>query len=166
MVHGLSSAEHPQFLITRAAPDQAHELQTFLLRAKIGSTAGLVANGFWVATRQNRIVGCAALETVNPHGIIHSVAVEKDCRREGIGTKLLMKCLEQARRQRMQIVALTTMFWNIRFFKWVGFQTTSRKELPLPLKHHTDFCSFRFRHTTPMILILRTIKTLRQRRPR
>ncbi len=162
MMDGLRSSRHPKLLITRAAPDQANELRILLSRAKIGSETLSAVHEFWVATRWNRIVGCAALEKVKLYGIIHSIAVEKDCRREGIGRKLLKQCLYEARTHRLRLVALTTMFWNIRFFKCAGFWTTSRKRLPLPLQQHPDFFSPRFRYATPMILVLRRAKTSTQ----
>ncbi|HWO33096.1 MAG TPA: GNAT family N-acetyltransferase [Candidatus Acidoferrum sp.] len=162
----MDSTKLPKVLISKAAPKQADNLRTFLLRANIGADAVPAVREFWTATFQKRIVGCAAIQRVGLYGIIHSIAVEKACRRQGIGTKLLKHCLREARTDRLQLVALTTMFWNIAFFKRAGFETTSRKRLPLELQGHPDFFSPRFRYTTPMILVLRRTKALTHSRRR
>jgi len=79
------------------------------------------------------MLGCAALEKAGGYAVVHSVSVEKSWRRHGIGTTLMRRCLKDAKSRGFQAIGLTTMFWNIRFFKRMGFRTVSREKLPASL---------------------------------
>src|SRR3989338_4847573 len=55
---------------------------------------------FWVYTQGKRIVGCCGLSVVGWEnlGEIKSLVVTKKMQVKGIGTKLVKKCLEEARK--------------------------------------------------------------------
>jgi N-acetylglutamate synthase-like GNAT family acetyltransferase len=98
------------------------------------------------------MLGCAALEKAGGYAVVHSVSVEKSWRRHGIGTTLMRRCLKDAKSRGFQAIGLTTIFWNIRFFKRMGFRTVSREKLPASLQEHPDFSSRKFPYVTPMLL--------------
>jgi N-acetylglutamate synthase-like GNAT family acetyltransferase len=63
--------------------------------------------------------------------------------------------LQEARTNGAEIVVLMTMFWNVNFYRKLGFETTSRKLLPEALKGHPMIYDPSLRRSTPMVLDLR-----------
>ncbi len=138
--------------ISHAATTQRGLLRSFLIAAHIGSLGTVRIEELVVATLGNELVGCAGVEIAGDCAILHSVAVRKAWRGRGIGMQLVRRCLSQARKQRVTYFALTTMFWNVDFFRQCGFETISRKELPTELRSHRFFSLPRYRYTTPMAM--------------
>ena len=85
---------------------------------------------FWVYTEKNKIIGCCALHVVGWQdlGEIKSLAVAKTRQKTGIGTKLVKKCISEAKELGVkEVFALT---FAPGFFKRLGFKNIDRKELP------------------------------------
>ncbi len=84
---------------------------------------------FWVALKEDKVVGCCALHIVwEDLAEIRSLAVEEDFRREGFGRGLVEKCLDEARDIGInKVFALTTA---LDFFKGLGFEEIDKRLLP------------------------------------
>ena len=82
----------------------------------------LLPHGF-IAESDGRVVGFAALEIYSPKmSEIRSLAVAPECRGQGIGQRLVERCVERAReRQVLEVMAITS---NEEFFKRCGFDFT------------------------------------------
>ncbi|MCF7907763.1 MAG: N-acetyltransferase [Candidatus Omnitrophica bacterium] len=85
---------------------------------------------FWVYTQGKRIIGCCALSVVGWQdlGEVKSLAIAKSFQGRGIGKKLVLKCLEEARR--LEVSNIFALTFVPQFFKKLGFKKISRKKLP------------------------------------
>jgi N-acetylglutamate synthase-like GNAT family acetyltransferase len=82
----------------------------------------LVRTGF-VAVKQDRIIGFAALEVYSPKfAELRSLAVEPGEQGRGVGRQLVAACLELAERRRIfEVMAITS---TDEFFRRCGFDFT------------------------------------------
>ena len=85
---------------------------------------------FWVYTQGKQIVGCCALSMVGWQdlGEVKSLAIAKGFQGLGIGKKLVLECISEARR--LGISNIFALTFVPKFFKKIGFKKISRKKLP------------------------------------
>jgi len=87
---------------------------------------------FFVARAGERPVGCCALHVYwRDLGEIRSLAVSPRWQRRGIGSALVKKCLEDARRLRLKRVFALTLI--PAFFERLGFRRVERNTLPMKI---------------------------------
>jgi N-acetylglutamate synthase-like GNAT family acetyltransferase len=113
--------------------------------------ARLILEDYLVAIEDGLVKGCAAVQLVpleNGHpGYLYGLAVRKPFQKQGIG-----RALTEARVERIlgaggyQAVALA-MFWNVNFFRRLGFVTVRRDNLPLWTAGLSDFQELRYRRS-------------------
>jgi amino-acid N-acetyltransferase len=65
-------------------------------------------DGYLVAERAGALVACAGLEVYGGSGLLRSVAVLPELRREGLGRVLVSELLDRARELRLDAVYLLT----------------------------------------------------------
>lgn len=88
---------------------------------------------FYVADHTLGIIGCAALEVYSPRlAEIRSLSVMPSFRRGKLGTLLVARCVEKARRLGVQEVLAVTD--QVKFYESVGFRKQLRGQYPLFLK--------------------------------
>jgi N-acetylglutamate synthase-like GNAT family acetyltransferase len=133
-----------------ATKNQRPAIESLLAEAGLLKDKPIDINEFSTATFNGEVIGCAARERQDDSYILHSVAVKKGWRRQGIGKLVITECLKDARKGRVQQILLTTMFWNVNFFRKYGFETTSRKRLPLKVQRHILFSAPKYKSTIPM----------------
>ncbi len=85
---------------------------------------------FWVYTERERIAACCGLSVVGWEdlGEIKSLVVTKKMQSKGIGTKLVKKCLQEAKKLGVKNIFALTFVPD--FFKKLGFTEIDRKDLP------------------------------------
>ena len=84
---------------------------------------------FFLYEQEGRILGCAALHvTWVGLGEIRSLAVDEESQGQGIGTRLVQECLQEARQLGMKRVFVLT--YMPPFFHNLGFRDYSKDELP------------------------------------
>jgi len=95
--------------------------------------------GFLVGVEKRNVIGCAALDSYNPHlAEIRSLAVHPDARARGLGAQLLAGILERAeKRQIGKVFALTSA---PRFFLRSGFHLASRHSIKDKLQRDCAMC--------------------------
>ncbi|MEW6638353.1 MAG: arsenic resistance N-acetyltransferase ArsN2 [Actinomycetota bacterium] len=93
-----------------------------------------------VVRSEERVVGCAALETYARAALLRSVAVERDRRGEGLGLRLAEATLDLARRLGVREVYLLTETAD-GLFSRLGFEPVSRREVPSPVQGSVEFVS-------------------------
>ena len=84
---------------------------------------------FWVAEDKNKIVGCCALHISWDNLVeVKSLAVEKNKQKQGIGSRLALACISEAK----QIGAkkIFTLTYKPKFFKKLGFKVIKHSDLP------------------------------------
>ena len=105
-------AEHDKMLF-RSLADIYENMQTFL-----------------VAERDDKLVGCCALEVIwSDLAEIKSLAVAAQERGTGIGTALVKAALDQARQLGVPRVFALTL--EPKFFQRAGFAVVKKEELPM-----------------------------------
>jgi N-acetylglutamate synthase-like GNAT family acetyltransferase len=104
--------------------------------ANIGAEREWIGRGLLVAVDSSQAIGCVALHAIGPAGILHHLAVAKELRRQGVGSRLVLASLKSARHRGVELVALRTMFWNIAFFRQCGFEPCTLKSLPAEVRRH------------------------------
>lgn len=92
-----------------------------------------VIESFFVAEENNKIVGCCSLEKYSLKlAEIRSLVVLKEFRNKGIGTKLIKRCIKEAKVADIyEILSITD---KIIFFKKFGFRNTLNNQWPLFLR--------------------------------
>ncbi|MDD5166247.1 MAG: N-acetyltransferase [Candidatus Omnitrophica bacterium] len=84
---------------------------------------------FWVIEEGNKVIGCVALHVSwEDLAEIRSLAVAENRQGQGIGKKLILACLAEAKELgAKRVFALT---YKPNFFKKLGFKKVSHSQLP------------------------------------
>lgn len=109
------------------------------------STEFLVENvrDFTVATVDGTFAGCCALHVLTPDlAEIRSLAVPRELEGRGIGKRLVLACLDEARRLGLRRVFALTLVPE--FFERCGFTMTSLAHLPEKSAAECPICPKRF----------------------
>jgi amino-acid N-acetyltransferase len=84
------------------------------------------------------VVGCAGVEVHGSHGLLRSVVVISERRREGIGETLVTDRLEWARSRGMSTVYLLTETAT-GYFERFGFKKVKRTDVPPEIRASSEF---------------------------
>lgn len=93
---------------------------------------------FIVAQVDGELAGCAGLEIHGGHGLLRSVAVMPTRQRRGVGSRLVLAVLADARRRRLKSVILLTET-AIDYFQHFGFVMISRGDVPVAVRASAEF---------------------------
>jgi amino-acid N-acetyltransferase len=100
---------------------------------------------FWVWEEKGKLLGCCALHVVwQDLAEIRSLAVAEARQKKGLGRKLLLSCLAEARK--LKIKKVFTLSYIPAYFRKFGFKTISKSKLPHKIwsecircvKYHND----------------------------
>jgi amino-acid N-acetyltransferase len=95
---------------------------------------------FVVVRKGKRIVGCAALHVMwSDLAEIKSVAVNEDVQRQGIGSKLVISCLNDA--QELGIDTVFCLTYKPKFFEKLGLREVEKMSLPQKIWTECYRCS-------------------------
>ena len=85
---------------------------------------------FWVWKEEGDILGCAGLHVTGWQDMaeIKSLAVDKSKHKKGIGSQLVLKCLEEAKELAVKKVFCLT--YSPKFFMRLGFKKIAKAKLP------------------------------------
>jgi GNAT superfamily N-acetyltransferase len=89
----------------RAGDRHRADINRLIVTTKIGDGFGddEPIRNFWVARIDGRIIGCAGLEFINDRaGVLTHVAVEKEFRRQGVGSELIRESVRGRSQARAQ----------------------------------------------------------------
>jgi amino-acid N-acetyltransferase len=138
--------------IERASSTELERARRLLSDADL-PTKGLEETELWCAKdRVGRVIGVAGLEFWGRQGLLRSVAVEAQSRKEGVGTALVGRMLEEAKSRKLAEVYLLTKTAP-RFFAKFGFRQVERRTVKGDVRSSIEFsevCS----DTAPMKLAL------------
>lgn len=130
-------------------------LQTSAIRDAIGSdhpaviglleaaglpVAGVLPSleGYHVVEDQGRIVGAIGLELYGPDALLRSAVVDPAARGTGIGSALVERILDRARRHGVHGVYLLTTTAD-RYFPRFGFDRITREDVPHGVRASVEF---------------------------
>jgi amino-acid N-acetyltransferase len=125
--------------IRRATPDDWPKIATLLVTADLPS-AGAEAHlsDFFLAFRDNILIGSAGLERYGDTVLLRSIAVAALERGHGVGQALVQQVLAYAASLGVrQVVLLTTTAED--FFVRFGFRPISRAEFPMASQASVEF---------------------------
>ena len=116
-------------------------------RAEIPSllkSAGLTPKGiddceFWVAKNtRNHTIGAVGLETWGSQGLLRSLVVEKNSRRNGVGRKLVLHTITEAKKRNLKEIYLLTEAVKDYYLK-LGFGLAEREKVQGPVLNSAEF---------------------------
>lgn len=85
---------------------------------------------FHVVEQEGEVVGVCGLKVVWANlAEVYSLAVKNHCRGQGLGGKLVRRCVEDARD--LSIRRIMSLTYEQRFFERLGFMVVDRQQLPL-----------------------------------
>jgi amino-acid N-acetyltransferase len=116
------------------------EVRGLLLRAGL-PTEGLeeqFPGAFVVAKQHGEVVGAAGLERYGELGLLRSVVVAEQCRRSGVGRRLVRNRLDAAATAGLARVFLLTTTAG-PYFERLGFVAMPRADVPPILARSTEF---------------------------
>ncbi len=94
---------------------------------------------YLVAEREYQILGCAAVRMFTTGGYLYGLAVRHDSQHSGIGAALTRARMERICTGGGDQAVVMAMFWNVGFFRKLGFVTIRRDELPSAVRRLADF---------------------------
>lgn len=107
-----------------------------------------------MAVQGDLLVGCAAVRLTSTGGYLYGLAVRRENQRRGIGSALTHARVHRVREDGGRLAAVLAMFWNVRFFKRLGFRLTPRKELAPSIQQLADFRDPLYRRSAALVLSL------------
>lgn len=99
----------------------------------------LAAEEYLVASVQEKVVGCAGTHLLEGAGYLYGLAVSREYQRHGIGSSLTEARVDRVARSGGTTAIALAMFWNLRFFRSVGFELIRRADLPVCFSSIDDF---------------------------
>jgi amino-acid N-acetyltransferase len=97
-----------------------------------------VENFFIIEHQNGSSVGVAGLEVYRESGLLRSVAVDRDLRKEGHGRRLVSVVVEAARSKGLRRLYLLTDDAST-YFERLGFQVVDRKDVDEAVKTSLEF---------------------------
>jgi amino-acid N-acetyltransferase len=140
--------------IRQATPHDWQSLATFLEKANLPlAGAETHLSDFFLALRDDDLIGSAGLERYGNTALLRSVAVAVPERGHGLGQALVQQVLAYAASLEVrQVILLTTTAAD--FFLHFGFQTISRAEFPRAVQASMEFQEACPASATAMSLVL------------
>jgi N-acetylglutamate synthase-like GNAT family acetyltransferase len=100
------------------------------------NAANIIDDGFLVAAAGSRILGCARITEIGDGNIeLSSMAVAEDCRKKGIGSKIIKMLLAAEKRRPVYLMCKRK---NQEFYEEQGFKEIRDDLLPAAYKSKID----------------------------
>ena len=146
--------------ISPATAEDLGDIQSIYSALGRPARLGIECAEYFIARSDSLTVGCAGVHVlktaIGDVGYLFGLGVLKKFQRNGIG-----RALTEARLTRVtecggvDAVALA-MFWNVAFFRHLGFETIPRNELREEFGSLSDFCDPKYKRSAVMHRTLTT----------
>jgi amino-acid N-acetyltransferase len=124
--------------VVRAEPEESSSARSLLSGSDL-PTQGLDETELWcVRDGAGRVLGIAGLETWGEQGLLRSVVVEEDHRRDGVGSALVERIIKEANARGLAELYLITETAPL-FFQRFGFNSFDRKNVVGPVLGSIEF---------------------------
>jgi N-acetylglutamate synthase-like GNAT family acetyltransferase len=144
--------------IVPAREEDAADIQAIYSELHRPPREKLEIDEYLVARRGGELLGCAAVHVVpcapEIEGYLYGLAVRKKAQRCGIGRALTEARVERVQALRGVRVVALAMFWNVNFFRRLGFITSPRGSLSELMRALPDFTNPRYRRSAAMCRLL------------
>jgi N-acetylglutamate synthase-like GNAT family acetyltransferase len=139
------------FDVSSARSDDVREIQAIYVALRRPKRPTVRLEDYLVARHCGSLVGCAAVQLVavdsGLEGYLYGLAVRKEFQRKGIGAALTEARIERVQASHGIRVTALAMFWNVAFFKRLGFETVKRHDLLPAILELPDFVDVRYRRS-------------------
>jgi N-acetylglutamate synthase-like GNAT family acetyltransferase len=143
------------FDVFSARSGDVSEIQEIYVALRRPKRPSVRLEDYFVARHCGSLVGCAAVRLVavdsGLEGYLYGLAVRKEFQRKGIGAALTQARMECVRASQGTRVIALAMFWNVAFFKRLGFETVSRHDLSPTILELPDFADVRYRRSAVVV---------------
>lgn len=102
---------------------------------------------YLVAVDSQHVLACAAVRIFKGGGYLYGLAVERKSQRCGTGSALTRARLALIQQRGQSLAVVLAMFWNVKFFRELGFQGVKRQALPLAVRRLADFRNPDYKHS-------------------
>ena len=126
-------------LITRAEPIHLQEVEALLLMVKLPIEGVKESfSNFFVAQKNNIIIGCAGIEIYDDVGLLRSVSIKPSSQNQGIGQMLVDKIEEFASKSGIKQLYLLTDTAE-QFFHRLNYKLIPRNDTDVRVKQSIEF---------------------------
>ncbi len=140
-----------EYEIRNAVESDLSEIQTlYLIAGRPARSPPRVAE-YLIASTPDQLLGCAGVHHLAENGYLYGLAVHPAFRRRGIGSALTVARVERLRSRNAQRAIALAMFWNVRFFRNLGFQVMRRADLPEIVLRLPDFEDVTYRRSAVVV---------------
>lgn len=105
---------------------------------------------YLVAVGPQGVVGCAAVRIFSGGGYLYGLAVQRKSQKSGVGSALTRARVDVIRERNQKLVVVLAMFWNVAFFRKLGFQSVGRDQLPAAVRRLADFQNSKYKHSATL----------------
>jgi N-acetylglutamate synthase-like GNAT family acetyltransferase len=143
------------FDVSAARSDDLREIQAIYIALRRPQRPKVRLEDYFVALQGGSLVGCAAVQLVamdsGLEGYLYGLAVRREFQRQGIGAALTEARIERVQASHGTRVTALAMFWNVAFFKRLGFETVKRHDLLPAILELSDFVDVRYRRSAVVV---------------
>jgi N-acetylglutamate synthase-like GNAT family acetyltransferase len=140
-----------EYEIRSAVESDWSEIQTLYVVSGRPPRAPASLAEYLIASTPDRLLGCAGVRSLGESGYLYGLAVHPGFRRRGIGSALTVARVERLRSCDARLAIALAMFWNVRFFRNLGFQVARRADLPEVVLRLPDFQDATYRRSAVVI---------------
>ena len=126
------------FSIRPAAPSDSPEIRR-IYRSLNRPNRSVRHSEYLVAVSPAGVIGCAAVRMFHGGGYLYGLAVQRECQRSGVGSALTLARVDRIRAVGASLAVVMAMFWNVGFFRKLGFTGVRRENLPPSVTRLADF---------------------------
>jgi N-acetylglutamate synthase-like GNAT family acetyltransferase len=143
------------FMISRARHEDIADIQRLHQELRRPLRQQFEMEEYLVARVEGRLIGCAAVHLISSakegEGYLYGLGVHKEFQRRGIGRALTEARIDLVRSFGGSQATALAMFWNVTFFRRLGFVTIPRDSPSTDMRKLSDFCDTRYRRSAVML---------------
>ncbi|MBZ5590963.1 MAG: GNAT family N-acetyltransferase [Acidobacteriia bacterium] len=143
------------FEVSSANTGDVYAIQQIYTALRRPKRTRLSLDEYLVARGDGQVVGCAGVQLITVgsvcEGYLYGLAVRKEHQRKGIGAALTEARIDRVRKSHGTRATALAMFWNVAFFRGLGFATIRRSELSPAILALDDFVDARYRRSAVMV---------------
>ena len=145
------------FLLRDARPPDRDGILGLYARLRRPPRSALDLAEYLIGTAlDGKIIGCAGVHHFDEGSYLFGLAVDRPHQRQGLGSALTLARLDRARHAGSRFAVVLAMFWNVRFFRHLGFRSIGRADLPSSVSRLDDFQNPTYRRSSVLIQELPT----------
>lgn len=141
--------------IRPAADSDVEWIRSFNILTRRPDRQLILWREYFVAWIGEERVGCAAVERLAEGGYLYGLSVQPNYRRSGIGSALTRARVEHVRAWNGKFAVALAMFWNLRFFRGLGFDNVPKASLPEAVTQLPDFRNSALRRSAAVLKLLK-----------